>query len=127
VTTRLQHYQPTPEDRAWRLRRLGYYILQIALFLLVGFRVGPNLILFHSPMSPTPADFVPFTERFVPVIAAIKAYNRDYGKLPVDSYDLPPEYGPPNYDGPIPAPIVTAAPKPTTRTAASQPAIPNGN
>jgi hypothetical protein len=92
------HYQPTPEDSVWRLRRLGWYACQFLLFLVVGFRIGPNLFLFHSPFSPGPEDFVHFTNDYVPIIAAIKAYKRDYGQLPYDS-DLPPQYMPPNYNG----------------------------
>jgi hypothetical protein len=119
-------------------------------------------VLFHSSFSPSLTDYARQTDRFVPTIAAIKAYNRDFGKLPAVAYELPSEYQPsthdgdygeivwttsitfqaegwavleyefspekegwtihaPRYDGPIPAPIVTAAPKPTTRAATSKP------
>lgn len=154
-------YLPTPEDGAWRLRRLGYYGSQLLLFFVIVCRLGPNLILFHSPFSPGPAGYVRYTKDYIPIIAAIKAYNRDWGQLPLDSNDLPPAYQPPNfqgdvgeilgttsitfpvgahgvleyefspvqegwyihsprYDGPLPAPIVVAAPKPTTQ-ATTQP------
>ena len=93
--TRKWHYHPTREDRAWLLRRFGWYGFQLLLFLSIIYRIGPNLVLFHSPFSPSPEDFVPYTEDFVPTIAAIKAYNRDFGKLPLDAMELPPEYMPP--------------------------------
>jgi hypothetical protein len=162
------HYRPTPEDRVWRLYRLGWCGFQLLLFLAIVYRIGPNLFLFHTPFSPGPADFVSSTNQYVPIIAAIKAYNRDFGKLPFGS-DLPKEYMPPNfngavgeigdttsitfpvddhavleyefsseregwlihsprYDGPIPAPIVPAAPKPTTRPSSKSPTnTPHGN
>jgi hypothetical protein len=155
-------YQLTAEDREWRRKRMGWYGLQILLFLVIVYRIGPNLILFHSPFSPAPKDFVPFTSQYVQMIAAIKAYNRDFGQLPLTSMDLPPQYMPPGYngdigeigmttsitfpiadhgvleyefspamegwivhspryDGRIPAPIVTAAPKPAATQPAARP------
>ena len=96
---RKPHYTPTPEDRAWRLRRLGWYGFQLILFLAIVYRIGPNLVLFHSPFSPSPAEYVAFTNDYVPMIAAIKAYNRDFGKLPMGSFDLPPKYKPRGFKG----------------------------
>ncbi|MGA2443077.1 MAG: hypothetical protein ABSH08_19155 [Tepidisphaeraceae bacterium] len=95
---RRPRYRPTPEDRVWLLYRLGWYGFQLLLLLAIVYRIGPNLFLFHSPFSPRPEDFVSYTNEYVPIIAAIKAYNRDFGKLPFDS-DLPPEYMPRGYKG----------------------------
>lgn len=157
-------YQPTRKDSVWRLYRLAYYELHLLVFLVVGFKVGPNLFLFHRPFSPGLAGYVRYTDTYVPIIAAIKAYNRDCGNLPLSSFELPPAYRPrnfqgddgyindttsitffvgdhgvleyeffpgkegwyihaPRYDGSLPAPIVAAAPKPTT-PAVTQPAAP---
>ncbi len=69
---RKPHYRPTPEDRVWLLYRLGWYGFQFLLFLAIVYRIGPNLVLFHSPVSPGPEDFVTFTNDYVPMIAAIK-------------------------------------------------------
>jgi len=148
-------YHPTSEDRTWRVYRFGYYGLQLLPLSIISFWIGPNLVLFHSPLSPGPADYAQLTNDYIPMIAAIKAYRRDFGQLPASSYGLPPEYRPPNYhggdgeilnttsitftvakqsvleyefspmkegwiihspryDGPIPALIVHAAPKPIT-------------
>ncbi len=96
---RKRHYSPTPEDRRWLLYRLGWYGLQLLLFLAIVYRIGPNFFLFHSPFSPDPEDFVALTRNYVPIIAEIKAYRRDFGKLPMDSYDLPPEYTPRGFNG----------------------------
>jgi hypothetical protein len=150
-------YRFTPEDRAWRWRRLGYYGLHLLLLLAIVYRIGPNLVLYHSPLSPRPGDYLRYTQPYVPIIAAIKAYNRDFGKLPEGDFDLPPEYVPanyhafneisgtsitfstsdygvieydfspasegwivhfPRYDGRIVAPVVTAAPTPSTQPSA---------
>ena len=93
------HYKPTPEDRAWLRYRLGWYAFQVLLFLAIVYRIGPNLVLFHSLFSPRPEDFVKFTNDYVPMIAAIKAYNRDFGKLPLDSDEMPREYEPRDFNG----------------------------
>jgi hypothetical protein len=89
-----ERYEPTPEDRVWLGRRFGWYGFQVLLFFAIVYRIGPNLILFHSPFSPAPRDFVPLTSQYVQIIAGIKAYHRDYGVLPFTSMDLPPQYMP---------------------------------
>jgi len=94
-------YESTAEDRAWQARRFAWYTFQALLFLAIVYRAGPNLILFHSPFSPRPQDFVPLTNQYVPIVAAIKAYQRDFGKLPFDSTDLPPQYKPVGYNGQV--------------------------
>ncbi len=155
-----ERYHPTPEDRSWLVYRLGYSALQLLLLLVIVYRVGPNLFLFDTPFTPGPLDYVRYTTDYVPAIAAIQAYQRDFGKLPVDTDDLAPEYLPadfkggrgeingttsitfpvgnhgvleyefsptiegwmihsPRYNGRIPAPIVPAAPKPTTRSSSN--------
>lgn len=157
-------YEPTREDLKWDDRRFAYYFVHVLLFALIVYRIGPNMFLFHSPFSPPPAHYAALAKQYEPLIAAIKAYQRDFGKLPSDSYSLPESYRPagytagdgqiigtnsitfgpteysvieynfaqpgegwtvyaPRYQGPIPAPIVLAAPSP-----ASQPSTgPNTN
>jgi hypothetical protein len=90
------HYQPTPEDQTWLFCRLSYYGSQLLLFVLIGFWIGPNLRLFHSPFNPTPADYVQYARQYVPIIAAIKAYQRDFGHLPSDG-GLPQAYLPASF------------------------------
>jgi hypothetical protein len=92
-------YNLTPEDRAWRRRRLGWYCFQLFLFFAIVYRIGPNLFLFHSPFSPGPRDFVAEADKYAPMIAAIKAYNRDFETWPGSSWELPPNYMPPNIVG----------------------------
>src|ERR1043165_5324672 len=87
--TQRVRYQVTPEDRVWLGWRLMYYAAHVVLFLTIIYRAGPNLFLFHSMSSPTPGDYAKFTRTYVPLIAAIKAYQRDYGALPADDYELP--------------------------------------
>ena len=165
ILARQTSYRPTAEDRSWFCRRLAWYGFQCLLFVSIVYRVGPNFVLFHSPFSPGPQYYVQFTHDYTSMIAAIKAYKRDFGELPIDS-ELPQEYFPPEYtggrgqilnttsitfplqrpeaffpfgvleyefspekegwivhspryNGPIPAPIVPAAPKPATQPATS--------
>jgi hypothetical protein len=98
--TRKQTYQRTPEDVAWRLRRIAYYFGHVLLFAAIVWRVGPNLFLFGSPFTPPPAHYAPLTHEYVPLVAGIKAYQRDNGgKLPFDPYQLPRGYVPAGYQG----------------------------
>ena len=98
-TPRRPRYQRTPQDWAWLRRRLLYYLAHVALFFAIISRLGPNLFLFKSPFSPSPAYYVRLTQPFVPMIAAIKAYQRDHGQLPSDSDSLPEDYRPPDWQG----------------------------
>ena len=94
-----RHYHPTAEDRSWLVRRLIYYAAHVLFLLAIVYRVGPNLFLFHSPLSPAPADYITFARDYVPMIAALKAYQRDSGALPHSSDELPKEYRPINFQG----------------------------
>ena len=98
---RIRRYEPTPEDRAWLLRRLAYYFAHLLVFSLIVYRIGPNLFLFHSPFSPSPAYYATLTRPYVSMVAAIKAYKRDTGSLPSGTDDLPKEYVPADYIGEI--------------------------
>ncbi len=95
-----QLYQPTAADRGWRWRRIAYYLCQAGIFLAIALEFGPNVIMFHQVLRPGDAYYSAMTTEFVPLIAAIKAYQRDFGSLPGDAYTLPPQYLPKNYDGP---------------------------
>ena len=86
--------------KRWRRRRLAYNAGLGALFVAVASYVGPNLILFGQPTWITPAWFVPVVERAcVPVVRAMKEYQRDHGRLPARGEELMPDYYPP--DGPF--------------------------
>jgi hypothetical protein len=95
--THKPQYHATDEDRAWLVRRLAYYALHPLLLLIIVYRIGPNLVLFHSMLSPGPADYVSYARQYAPMIAGIKAYQRDNGKLPADSDEVPAKYLPPNF------------------------------
>jgi len=95
---RKPRYLPTAEDRAWQIRRVAYYLGQVIVFFLIVYRAGPNLWLFHSPSSPPPSHYAELTKPYVPMIAAIKAYQRDRGRLPPHSELLPRSYRPVEYD-----------------------------
>jgi hypothetical protein len=90
-------YVPRPEDRRWRLRRIAYYLGHVVLFGAIVYRAGPNMFLFHSPFSPPPQHYAGLAKQYMPLVAAIKAYQRDFGKLPMDSFNLPPRYRPAGY------------------------------
>lgn len=81
--------------RRWQVWRACYYAALAGLFGLIALYVGPNYILFGKPTWLTPADFVPEAEReCVPVVRAVKEYQRDHGRLPESGRDLVPEYLP---------------------------------
>lgn len=72
--------------RKWRALRWLYY-LGLALFLwLIGFYVGPSMLLFHKLTPLSAADLVPAAEADAPVVEAIKQYLLIHGQLP-DSLD----------------------------------------
>ncbi len=97
--TKLPRYQSTPEDRRWLLRRLFYYLGHVVVLGLIGYWAGPNLIMFHSLFSPTPADYAAIAEgECTTAIAAIKAYQRDNGSLPSGTWELGGTYLPRNSD-----------------------------
>ena len=94
-----RRYQSTPEDRCWLLRRLSYYLALLVVLVLIVVRPGPNLFLFHSLFSPTPAYYAAIAqERYTTTIAAIKAYQLDHGALPEDTYALRGIYLPQTFD-----------------------------
>lgn len=95
---KLPRYQPTPEDRRWLLRRLSYYLAHLVVLAFIGYQAGPNLIMFHSLFSPTPAEYAAIAQqRYTTTIAAIKAYQRDNGSLPRITYDLEGTYLPKDF------------------------------
>lgn len=94
---RIVGYEETRQDVVWRVRRIGYYFGQALLFFVIVYRVGPNLFLFGSPFSPRPGDFAAIAQtRYAPVVAAIKAYQRDRGELPSTTHQLIPRLLPKN-------------------------------
>jgi hypothetical protein len=153
-------YKPTRQDRIWLLRRIGYCLGQLALFLVLSFWVGPYLVLLIRYGGDTPERFAAVAQaRYAGIVAAIKAYQRDEGALPGwvgqaraywpndyrdDGADLlfttrmtfvcRDPYGvivyefaaadegwrvySPRYNGPLPAPLVQAAP--ATRPTATE-------
>lgn len=83
--------------RGWWLRRLVYYAALVVLFLTISFYVGPNEFLFRRVLYPyhSISDYIPeITTDCVPLVRAVKEYQRDYGKLPDDLYQVMPGYLP---------------------------------
>ena len=76
----------TIEEYRWRLKRI---LLRVAIALLLSplaFYFGPNLLNFGKLTSLAPADFVPTANTYcVPVVIAIKQYQRDHRSMPTDS------------------------------------------
>jgi len=88
-------FQETPEGRRWRYRRILYRVALLPFFACIAFYFGPNEINFGKLTSLTPDDFIPTVQKdFVPVIRAIKEYQRDHGSLPNQVADVIPQYGP---------------------------------
>ena len=74
---------------AWCRRR---WLLRLGLgvwFVAIAFYFGPNRILFDKWTWITPADFVPTVrDRCVPVVRAMKAYQRKHGHLPTSNEEV---------------------------------------
>jgi hypothetical protein len=88
---------PMPRDEwvRWRRRRRAYYAALAGYFAAAAFYFGPNLIMFGKLTRLAPADFIPVVqERCVPVVRAMKQYQRDHGRLPTRERDLVPDYLP---------------------------------
>ena len=85
-----------PPETRWRYRRYWYYLAQVGLFAIVGFWAVPNIILFGDVAGPRPAEFaaVANQHRYTGIVAAVKAYQRDFGTLPWSVVQLPEEYRP---------------------------------
>ena len=81
-------------ERAWRRRRVAWYVALGALFAAIAFYFGPNVIMFGKLAWLSPADFVPAARRCEPVVRAMKAYERDHGRRPDRAEDLVPAYLP---------------------------------
>jgi hypothetical protein len=72
-----------PADR-WCRRRWAYRLSLVGLFVLIAFYIGPTRIIFGRWTRLAPADFVPVVrDQCVPIVRAIKVYQRDHGgRLP---------------------------------------------
>jgi len=87
-----------PEDeqeQRWRGWRIAYRVWLFAACASVAFYFGPNWIKFHKLTNLSPYDYVPFVKAYgIPVVRAIKQYQRDTGRLPRDVDELRPKYLP---------------------------------
>ncbi len=84
---------PGPLPPEWVSQRFLYRALITMLTCAVVFPVSLNLFRFGSLFSPTLADYVPDVEKDgVPVIKAMKAFERDNGRWPEDDTELVPKY-----------------------------------
>src|SRR5947209_4349819 len=83
------------EATQWRQRRRAFFAVRCVLFAAIAFWFGPNLIMFGKLTWLSPADFVPAVQRdCVPVVRAMKAYERDHGHRPEELEELVPSYLP---------------------------------
>jgi hypothetical protein len=79
----------------WFYRQLAYSLVLAVFFWLIAFQFGANYFFFGKMSDPTPADFVAEVEQYcVPVVRAMKEYQRDHGRLPNDMNELIPDYLP---------------------------------
>ena len=87
-------------ERQWKQRRIAYYVVLAVLFCAVAFYLGPNRMLFGKWTWITPADFVKRAQRDgVPLVRAMKLYERDTGHLPNEIEQLIPNYLPEKIPG----------------------------
>jgi len=86
-------YLEDAEARAWRYRRVLFRVGLFVLFAPFTLYFGPNLIKFGKLTYLSPADFVPYVQNSgVPIVRAIKEYQRDTGHFPNQIHDLQPKY-----------------------------------
>jgi hypothetical protein len=91
--TDVSHLPADSDLRKWWLGRLAFYFALISLFAIIAFYGGPNEINFGSPFGLRAASFDLFVaRRCVPVVRAMKEFQRDHGNLPSDVGDLVPLY-----------------------------------
>jgi hypothetical protein len=84
-----------PELKGWWLRRVFYYLVVVAAFIIMAFSVIPNEMNFGMLHKPIPADFVPLVEtECAPIVKAMKEFQRDHGRMPTDERELAPDYLP---------------------------------
>jgi len=87
-----------PESERWRNYRI---LFRIAIFLLIApptIYFGSNMFMFGKLTGLSAADFIPDVQnKAVPVVLAIKKYQRDTGQLPNQINDLQPKYLPYGY------------------------------
>ena len=89
----VSHIPAYRDLQKWWLARIGYYLAMMALFVIIAFYAGPNEINFGSPFGLRASAFVPYVMRdCVPVVRAMKEYQRDHGSFPGDIDDLVPQY-----------------------------------
>jgi hypothetical protein len=83
----------------WFYYQLGYLFFLVLLFWVIGWQLGPNLFNFGKLTRPTPAEFVEQVEKdCVPIVRAMKEFERDRGRLPNDMRELVPKYLPSDRD-----------------------------
>jgi hypothetical protein len=76
-------------QKNWLLRNWLLNIALVAWFLLIGFWLGPNLIMFHRLTWITADYFIPeVRSECEPVVREIKQYQIKHGRLPTSLRDL---------------------------------------
>ena len=79
----------------WFYFQLSYYLVLAGIFWAIAFQFGANYFFLGKLRSATPADYVAEVEQHcVPVVRAMKEFQRDYGRLPNDTSELIPDYLP---------------------------------
>jgi len=94
----------TPEEQWWRLGRISFRVGLFVLIFPIALYFISNYLKFGKFTRLTAADYVPKVQQFgVPMVRAIKLYQKDTGQLPLRVEDLEPKYMKPhtsrNYDG----------------------------
>jgi len=83
----------------WFYYQLGYYLALGLLFWVIAFELGVNYFRFGKLARQTPADYVADVRQYcLPVVRAMKEFQRDHGRLPNDMDELIPGYLPDQSD-----------------------------
>ncbi len=86
-------YEPDSEEIRWQRQRIALRtVLVVAVFAGVFF-FARNFFLYGKFTPLTAADYIPDVQRQgVPIVRAMKRYQRDTGQLPKKGEDLVPKY-----------------------------------
>ncbi|HEX4124971.1 MAG TPA: hypothetical protein VHY37_09625 [Tepidisphaeraceae bacterium] len=86
-------YVEDAEARKWRRRRVLLRLTFVPIGLIITV-LGCDALMFGHVGGLTSADFIPYAQRCIPVVRAMKEYQRDTGHLPQTRDDLEPTYIP---------------------------------
>jgi hypothetical protein len=87
-------YVESAEEKRWRYFRILFRIGVTAIVAPLAIHFGVNYFMFGNARGLSMDYFIPFAQRCVPAVRAMKEYQRDTGHLPQTLDDLQPTYIP---------------------------------